>query len=106
MGLCSLLAAIGVFVSGSPSASLLVTAVQCSEDVCKLKSSQNVRKISQGISVMFSSSFLFQKKGLNFLTFQACFQFHGSVRLGKGDLGGWCYIFARAKDLRYRKLAS
>lgn len=78
-----------VFVSSSPSASLLVTAVQCSEDVCKLKSSQNGREISQGIPVMFSSSFLFQKKKkrLNFLTFQACFQFHGSVRLGKGDLG-------------------
>lgn len=75
-----------VFVSSSPSASLLVTAVQCSEDVSKLKSSQNGREISQGISVMFSSSFLFQKKKQkrpNFLTFQACFQFHGSARLEK-----------------------
>lgn len=49
-------------VLSSPSASLLVTAVQCSEEVLKLKSSQFDWEISQGVPVMVSSSFLFQKK--------------------------------------------
>lgn len=49
-------------VLSSPSASLLVIAVQCSEEVLKLKSSQFGWEVSQGISVMVPSSFLFQKK--------------------------------------------
>lgn len=89
----------------SPSASLLVTSVQCSEEVHKLKDSQCGREISQGISMMVSSSFLFQKE-VSFSDFTGMFQLHGSsCSLGKGDLRGFSYIFARA-SLRYTNLTN